>query len=388
MKQLIIAIIVVVFGVANMVMLIKSGPKLDPHPVVPLAPLVRVVTVNPETIQMTATTHGTVAPRTESELTPEVSGRVLAVSPAMVSGGFFKKDDVLVTVEPLDYELALVQAKASLTRAESELNIARRANSRQIDLSEKNLTSDSQSDDALNRFRVAEANLQESRARLAKAERDLARTQLLAPFDGRVRSKRVDVGQFVNRGNPIATIYATDYVEVRLPIKDEELEFVKMPIAGNSNASDKQLAAVKLNASFGGDEYQWLGEVVRTEGEIDPQTRMVNVVARVLSPYETDNEKPPLSIGLFVSAEIQGQAFDNVIVLPRIALRGKSQVYVVDAQNRLQFRDVVVLREVEDQIYIKGGLEAGERVCISPLETALDGMMVRMPIPGNEVANR
>tara|TARA_R110002073_G_scaffold63490_3_gene158980 strand:- start:4685 stop:5851 length:1167 start_codon:yes stop_codon:yes gene_type:complete len=388
MKQLIIAIIVVVFGVANMVMLIKSGPKLDPHPVVPLAPLVRVVTVNPETIQMTATTHGTVAPRTESELTPEVSGRVLAVSPAMVSGGFFKKDDVLVTVEPLDYELALVQAKASLARAESELNIARRANSRQIDLSEKNLTSDSQSDDALNRFRVAEANLQESRARLAKAERDLARTQLLAPFDGRVRSKRVDVGQFVNRGNPIATIYATDYVEVRLPIKDEELEFVKMPIAGNSNASDKQLAAVKLNASFGGDEYQWLGEVVRTEGEIDPQTRMVNVVARVLSPYETDNEKPPLSIGLFVSAEIQGQAFDNVIVLPRIALRGKSQVYVVDAQNRLQFRDVVVLREVEDQIYIKGGLEAGERVCISPLETALDGMMVRMPIPGNEVANR
>jgi len=107
-----------------------------------------------------------------------------------------------------------------------------------------------------------------------------------------------------------------------------------------------------------------------------------------LSPYETDGDKPPLSIGLFVSAEIQGQSFDDVVSLPRIALRGDSRVYVVDAENRLQFRDVVVLREVEDQIYIKGGLRAGERVCISPLEIVVEGMRVRMPNPDNEVAAR
>lgn len=388
MKQLIIAVIVVLFGIANMAMLIMSGPKLDSKPVVPLAPLVRVVTVNPETVQMTANTHGTVAPRTESELTPEVSGRVVDVSSVLVSGGFFKKGEVLLTIEPLDYELALVQAKASLARSESELNSARRANSRQVDLQKKDLTSDSQSDDALNRFRVADATLLESKARLAKAERDLERTKLVAPYDGRVRDKRVDVGQFVNRGNPVATIYATDYVEVRLPIKDQELEFVNVPLAGNSTSAQQQLAAVRLKANFGGDQHQWLGEVVRTEGEIDPQTRMINVVARVLSPFEPGSKKPPLSIGLFVSAEIQGQSFDDVVVLPRIALRGKSQVYIVDAENRLQFRDVVVLREVEDQIYIKGGLKPGERVCISPLETALDGMSVRVPNPGNEVALR
>ncbi|MFT7305663.1 MAG: RND family efflux transporter MFP subunit [Candidatus Azotimanducaceae bacterium] len=388
MKQLVITVIVVVFGVANMAMLMMSGPKLDSKPTVSLAPLVRVVTVNPETVQMTANTHGTVAPRTESELTPEVSGRVVAVSSAMVSGGFFKKGEVLLTIEPLDYELALIQAKASLARAESEVNSARRANSRQVDLQKKDLTSDSQSDDALNRFRVAEATLLESKARLAKAERDLERTELVAPYDGRVRAKQVDVGQFVNRGNPVAMIYAIDYVEVRLPIKDQELEFVNVPLAGNSTSAEQQLAGVRLKANFGGAQYQWLGEVVRTEGEIDPQTRMINVVARVSSPFEPENKKPPLSIGLFVSAEIQGQSFDDVVVLPRIALRGKSQVYVVDAQNRLQFRDVVVLREVEDQIYIKGGLQAGERVCISPLEIALDGMMVRVPNPGKEVALR
>jgi len=223
MKQLLIAVAVVLFGIANMVMLVVSGPTLDPKPMVPLAPLVRVITVVPETVLMTASTHGTVAPRTESELTPEVSGRVISVASAMVSGGFFDKGDVLVTVEPLDYELALEQAKANLARSESEAANARKTNSRQIDLAEKNLASDSATDDALNRLRVTTATLQESRARLAKAVRDLERTELIAPYDGRVRSKRVDVGQFVNRGNPVATIYATDYVEVRLPIKDEEL---------------------------------------------------------------------------------------------------------------------------------------------------------------------
>jgi len=387
-KQLLIATAIVMFGVANMVMLIKSGPTLDPKPVVPLAPLVRVVTVTPETVRMTTSTHGTVAPRTESELTPEISGRVLAVSSAMVSGGFFKKGDVLVTVEPLDYELALEQARANLARSESEVTNARKTNSRQMDLAKKNLASDSATDDALNRLLVTEATLQEAKARLAKAVRDLERTELVAPYDGRVRSKRVDVGQFVNRGNPVAIIYATDYVEVRLPIKDEELEFVDMPLAGNTVVDGANLAVVKLNANFGGDHYEWTGEVVRTEGEIDPQTRMINVVARVLSPYETDGDKPPLSIGLFVGAEIQGQSFDDVVVLPRIALRGDSHVYVVDAENRLQFRDVVVLREADEQIYIKGGLKAGERVCISPLDIVVEGMRVRLPNPTNEVAAR
>lgn len=388
MKQLLIAAAVVLFGIANMVMLVVSGPTLDPKPMVPLAPLVRVITVVPETVLMTASTHGTVAPRTESELTPEVSGRVISVSSAMVSGGFFDKGDVLVTVDPLDYELALEQAKANLARSESEAANARKTNSRQIDLAEKNLASDSATDDALNRLRVTAATLQEARARLAQAVRDLERTELVAPYKGRVRSKRVDVGQFVNRGNPVAIIYATDYVEVRLPIKDEELEFVDVPLAGNTVVDAVKLASVKFKANFGGDRFEWTGDVVRTEGEIDPQTRMINVVARVLSPYETDGKKPPLSIGLFVSAEIQGQSFDDVVILPRIALRRDSRVYVVDAENRLQFRDVVVLREVEDQIYIKGGLKAGERVCVSPLEIALEGMRVRVPNPGNEVAAR
>lgn len=385
MKQIVIAFAIVVFGVANMFMLVATGPKLDPHPVAPLAPLVRVMTVTPQQVQMTADTHGTIAPRTESELTPEISGRVEAVSDAMVAGGFFTKGEVLVSVEKLDYRLALEQARAALARSESEFENAKKSEVRQRDLIAKKLTSDAQLDDAINRLRIAEAALREASARLEKAERDLERTDIVAPYDGRVRSKRVDVGQFVNRGNPIATIFATDYVEVRLPLKDEELEFVDVPLGSNGGAVG---AGVKLEASFGGETYEWQGHVVRTEGEIDPKTRMVNVVARVLSPYETSANKPPLSVGLFVSAEISGEVYDDVVVLPRVALRGRSQVYVVDAENRLRFRDVEVLREVDDQVYIRAGLEPGERVCVSPLETAVDDMPVRLPNPTNEVAAR
>ena len=385
MKQWIIAAIVLIFGVINMVVLFNTGPKLDPKPVAPLAPLVRVMTVTPEQVQMKAATHGTIAPRTESELTPEVSGRVVSISDAMVAGGFFEEGEVLFSIDTLDYRVALEQARAALARSESELDNANKANARQLDLLKQQLTSDSQADDAQNRLRVAEASLREAKARLEKAERDLERTKIVAPYDGRVRSERVDVGQFVNRGNSVATIFATDYVEVRLPIKDDELQFVDVPVGANVEALG---ADVMLQATFGGEQVEWQGQVVRTEGEIDPQTRMVNVVARVLDPYEASNDKPPLSVGLFVSAEIQGGQFDDVVVLPRIALRNKSQVYVVDAENRLRFRTVEVLREVNDQVYIKAGLEVGERVCISPLDTAVDAMPVRVPNPTNEVALR
>ncbi len=388
MKQFLIAVGVVLFGIVNMAALFMTGPKLETKATSPLAPLVRVMDVKPERVQMTSVTHGTIAPRTESALTPEVSGRVVSISESMVAGGFFRKGDVLVSVEKLDYRLALEQARAALARSESELDNAHKTNTRQTDLLKKQLTSDSQSDDAQNRLRVAEASLREARARLAKAERDLERTEIVAPYDGRVRNKQVDVGQFVNRGNPIATIFATDYVEVRLPIKDDELQFVDVPLGGNANTMG---APVTLQAKFGGEQVEWLGHVARTEGEIDPQTRMVNVVARVLSPYETEKGKPPLSVGLFVSAEIQGGFFDDVVVLPRIALRGASQVYVVDADNKLRFREVEVLREVNDLVYVKEGLSRGERVCISPLETAIDAMPVRVPTlvaNSSEVAGR
>ncbi|MBT3624799.1 MAG: efflux RND transporter periplasmic adaptor subunit [Gammaproteobacteria bacterium] len=323
---------------------------------------------------MSSVTHGSVLPRTESELIPEVSGRVVDISPVMVSGGFFKKDDLLLKVDPLDYEVALEQARASLASARSELTNARKAHDRLLDLAKRQSASQSQQDDALNRLRFAQASIREATARLSRAARDITRTNITAPYDGRVRSERVDIGQFVTRGAPIASLYATDVAEVRLPIHDEELAYLELALAG---PTDKNLPAVILRARFAGEDHTWNGRIVRTEGELDPKTRMINIVAQVQSPYQQSDSRPPLAVGLFVEAEIIGKQVDNVFVLPRSALQANEQVYVVTDENRLQFRDVEVIRIVDEDVYVIDGFKRGETISLSTVNNAIEGMLVR-----------
>lgn len=386
LKRLILPLAIVFAGIALAALLLATGPTLTPQPVEPLTPLVRVQTVTLSDVALSARTHGTVAPRTESELVAEVAGRVISVNPNLVSGGFFKAGEELLQIDPLDYELALEQARAGIVQAESDLANARRSASRLDSLSERQLSSVSQQDDAVNRMRIAEATLRSSRAQLARAERDLARTRILAPYDGRVRSERVDIGQFVNRGNTIAVIYATDYAEVLLPINDEELAFLDLPLGPVAqNTPGKPAGKVTITARFAGKEHRWPARVVRTEGELDPKTRMINVVAQVAAPYAPADGRAPLAVGLFVEAEIHGRLARDVAVLPRSAVRPDNQVLVVDSEDRLHFRPVTVLRTVAEQVYISAGLAAGERVCISPLGTALEGMSVR--IAGKEPAS-
>jgi RND family efflux transporter MFP subunit len=368
---------IIIGGFALAALLIATGPELEQTAPVVSAPLVRVVEAHPQTIQLTTLAQGSVVPSTESELVPEVSGRIISMSPALVSGGFFTQGEVLLTVDPLDYEVALEQARANLARAESDLSTAAKTHARQHDLAKKQSISESQMDDALNRLRVAEAAVREAKARLTHAERDLARTQLTAPYNGRVRSEHIDLGQFVSRGVAVATVYATDVAEVKLPVHDQELAFLSLPLNATAIAPNRQLS-VTLRARFAGSEHQWQGKIVRTEGELDPGTRMINLIAQVHSPYDHPDNTAPLSVGLFVNAEIQGIRVDHVVTLPRTALHNQSQVYVVDADNTLRFRAVEVLRADENQVYIKNGLQAGERVCISPISSDLDGMQVRL----------
>lgn len=374
-KQYFLPAFVVIIGVAVAAAIIATGPQLDPQPPAVNAPMVRTSAAVHETVQLTAITHGTVLPRTESELVPEVSGRVIGISPAMVSGGFFRQGDLLLEIDPLDYEVGLEQAKAALASSRSELTNATKAHERQLDLAERQSTSQSQKDDALNRLHFAQASLREARARLSRARRDLERTRITAPYDGRVRSERVDIGQFVNRGAPVASLYATDVAEVRLPLHDEELAYLDLPLAGTP-FEDRQARAI-LRAQFAGEQHTWEGQIVRTEGELDPQTRMINVIAQVDAPYRQTGNRPPLAVGLFVEAEIVGHQVDNIFVLPRSALQQNEQIYVVGDDNRLQFRDITILRSVAEEIYISDGIRPGELICLSPVNNAIPGMLVQ-----------
>lgn len=195
-----------------------------------------------------------------------------------------------------------------------------------------------------------------------------------APYNGVVRTEAVDVGQFVNRGSEIARIYSTDRVEIRLPIADEQLAYLNLPLGTRGELPADEAPAVTLSATFAGRFYEWEGKVVRTEGEIDPRSRMVHVVARV------ENADPPIPVGLFVEAGIAGNDVAGVVTLPRSALRSGDRVLVVDEDNKLRYRDITPLRFYQDQVIIREGLEAGERVCISPVQTVVDGMTVK-PIP-------
>jgi RND family efflux transporter MFP subunit len=360
-----------------------TRPEVTPRPTEVTAPLVRTLLVSPEKVQYAVRANGTVMPRTQSDLVPQVSGEVVWVSPALVSGGFFDAGDPLIKIDPRDYEAALESARAAVARAQSEFARARTERDRQRELAQRGVASQAQIDDANNAFRVAEAQRREARANLERAERELDRTQIRAAYEGRVRSENVDVGQFVTRGTAVAQLYAVDFAEVRLPIPDRELAFLELALRSRAAEEAAEGAAdsgpeVLLHAEFAGRKQTWRGQIVRTEGEIDPRTRVVHVVARVEHPYAED---PPLAVGLFVSAEILGRSEASAFVVPRTALRegpDGDEVLVVDAENRVRFRPVGVLRERRGEVVIGSGLREGERVLVSPLGTAVEGMLVRV----------
>jgi RND family efflux transporter MFP subunit len=388
--RILLPVAVLAVGALGMAALLATRPGVEAEPSDPLPPRVRVVETRPETVRLDVSTHGTVAPRTESDLVPEVSGPVVGVSPSLVSGGFFEGGQVLLEIDPRDYEASLERAHAGRVRAESEYARAKKELARLRNLRERNVASASRVDDAVNAERVAGAALREARAALGQAERDLERTKLRAPFNGRVREESVGVGQFVNRGAPVARLYATDYVEVRLPVPDRELAYLELP-ALRAARRPAGFPAVTLRADFAGSEHAWTGYVHRTEGEIDPRSRMVHVVARVEAPYASpaDDPRPPLAVGLFVRAEIQGRELSGAIVVPRSALAdgrepGAERVWVVDADDRLRAREVDVVRAGRERVVIRGGLEPGERVVISTLDAPVEGMAVR-PTPMPEV---
>jgi RND family efflux transporter MFP subunit len=376
-------------GIALVAVLYVTRPKVVTHEVEIPLPTVRVVTATRAPVQFTVETQGTVVPRTQSELVPQVSGEVTWVSPSLVSGGFFEKGQPLLRVDRLDYEADLESARASVARVESEAKRAAKELARQGRLADRSVASQARIDDAENADRVAQASLREAQARLGRALRDVERTELRAPYDGRVRSENVDPGQFVQRGAPLAMLYAVDYAEVRLPVPDRELRYLNLPLTARDSLTPAVPVGaepapasgprVALTAEFAGEEHVWTGRIVRTEGEIDAKSRMVTVVAQVDDPYgrDTQSDRAPLAVGLFVKAEIEGTRVAEAFVLPRTALYEDRSVLVVDADDRLRIRPVEILRRAHTEIVVGGGLDSGERVSISAMPGAVDGMRVR-----------
>ncbi len=361
----------VAFAVAALLLLNKPVPAGDDYRAPP--PTVRTIITQSKAEYLSVRSQGTVQPTTESQLIPEVSGQVTWVSPALVSGGSFDVGEPLLRIDTADYSNAVQKGEAVFTRAKVEREHASDERDRLVKLQAQSLASQSQLDEAERRFLVAKAIMQESRINLEQARRDLSRTEIRAPYGGRVRNEQVDLGQFVSRGNPVATIFATDYAEIRLPIASQQLSYLDISITGEL-ASDPP-SPVTVTGELGNTKFIWTGKLVRTEAEIDSRSRMIYAVARIRNDELAD--MPRLVIGLFVQAEIQGRLIEQVIRLPRSALRDANQVLVVNVDSRLSFRQVTVLRVEHDEVLISHGLDNGERVCVSPLQTVVEGMLVQ-----------
>lgn len=373
MRNIVIPAVVVLVSLLGAAVLIVTKADVRPASPEPIPTAVRVMEVTPKQVKLTVHSQGTAQPQTQSELVPEVSGRVTWISPSMVAGGVFKQDEVLLKIDERDYRTQVERSRANLAKAQAEYDHARFEYERLEQLERKQLTSRSDMEGALRTMRVTQATLNDAKAGLEQAEFELGRTQISAPFTGLVSSEHVDLGQFVSRGASIATLYASGNVEVRLPIADHQLAYLSLPLGQRGLIDESAAPSVSLTAEYAGKTHTWKGLLVRTEGQIDSKSRMVNVVARV----NNETADTPLTVGLFVQAEIEGRLAEDVVVLPRNALRNGNQVLIVDADNRLRYRDVEPLRMYQDEVLIRHGLEAGERVCISPLQTVIDGMPVQ-----------
>jgi RND family efflux transporter MFP subunit len=333
--------------------MITSRSELPQRDDVVVAPLVEVLTVAPGAVAVTILSRGTVRSKHDIELVSEVSGRVIEVAPEFVEGGAVLQGVTLLSIDPIDYEVALSGAQAGV--ASAELSLA------EVQVVVMRAAIDE-----------AKAQVQASKDRLRQAEVDLKNTAIAAPFDGIIDSKQVDLGQYVQAGSALMRLLSTGSVEIRLPLLASDVSFVNY---GQSASGGWPEAS--LTAKFGNTNTQWTARLVRLEQRIDEQTRVFYLIAEVDSPYDTSRHPKPLSVGLFVEAEIKGEPIPDAVVLPRSALYGDDSVFVVE-QGTLRKQRVTVLRRNKDTVVAGDGLSAGDQVVLSRLDIMVEGMPVNV----------
>ncbi len=373
-----VIVLIGAFGGTAIMSMFKPKPE-EKDEIVKATPVV-IAEAMTQKAQLVVTAQGEASPRTEIDLTPQVSGNIVFVSPAFIEGGAFEKDDVLIRIEPDEYAFRVTQAKANVAQArsryaseETEANIAR-AEWEEIGGGEEGSAL------ALRKPQLAEAAaaLSAAKAALKEAELQLARTTIRAPFKGRVQTRTADFGQYVTPGVALGRIFSSDTIEVALPLTDAELGQLGLPI-GFKAAEDQAGPQVKLSATVAGAPREWTGEITRTDNSYDRQTRVIFAYAEVKDPYgEGADDGAPLAAGLFVTAEIEGREIEGSVVVPRSALRGENQVYIARDDNTLEIRPVVVAQTDRTRAVLISGVSEGERVITSPVRGAANGIEIEV----------
>ena len=390
------------------VVLVMAAPQPQKHEEIAAVPLVRVHMADRVDLPVTVRGYGEVRAAVRAKIIPQVGGRVLEIHRGLHTGGFVPAGEPLLVIDPTDFELAqqsaqadIAAAQAGLERAEANVAEARVTvadEAEDLRIARQLHAQGGATDREVGKARVeheqAEAMLQASQAAVASAEAqlaasriaaeraavDLARTRLTLPFDAVIVEETVDLGQHLPSGQSVGEAYGTAAVEVVVPLEDRELGWLStLPLTAVAGpASDPEsLPRAQIEAEFAGRSCTWEGRAVRTEGEIDPLSRMVRVIVQVERPFAVNDQRPPLMPGAFVRVAIDGRELEGVVALPRESLRENKTVWVVDG-GKLRIRPVQIIRSEREHIYITGGVEPGEAVVVTPLDVAIDGMSVRI----------
>ena len=369
-------IIIISSGILICSLLIKCSPEVKPEEVKRIIPIVDSMLLEPSSMNIIIDSQGTIIPRTESQLYPEIRGEVIYVSPKLDEGSSFNKNDILLRIDSRDYELDIKTAEASLDDAKTALSIALAESNferEQWELSNSGVASDLRL--KIPQLKKAESTVEAAEANLEKLKRNLEKTTIRAPYDGLVRKKNVDRGTVIGPGYLIANIYAIDYVEVKLPIPDGDLSFLDIPLDGSQINKSNQ-PKVTLSGSLGGENIKWEGRIVRMEAEFDPQSRMAILIGRVSDPYKY---KFPLRVGQFIEAEITGRNYKNLYIIDRELINNNNQVITINkADSTLKYQDIDILRYVNDFALINSGLPNKVSICTTNLDVMYDGMKIRI----------
>ena len=376
---LIIGSVLLVIGLV----IYQKSQSAERKPDVSKAVLVDTIEAEIVSLNFTVNSQGTVRPRTETALVAEVSGKIVSVAPEFVAGGFFHQGEVLLQIDPSDYETGLKRAEAALASRKAKL-ADETARSEQALKDWVNMGKSGQpSDLGLRKPQLADAqaNVSAAEADVQKARRDLERTRITVPYDGLVRQKAVDIGQYVSPGTRLGVTFAVDTAEVRLPLTNSDLHYLDLPSETEVKNMDKPFPPVTLSVEDGNGTSQWQARIIRTEGVVDEISRVIYAVAQVVDPYGVlgQSHQQELKIGTFVNAEIQGLPAENVVVLPRYVLRADHTILIANQDNELEILPVIVLRAEPKKVYLSQGIEGGTKVVITTLDA---------PVPGTKLAIR
>ena len=350
--------------------------QVQPDPVEEApAPDVIVEILTPEDFQVKISSNGTTTPLTQTVLTAEVGGEVIYRSKKFSEGSSVIEDEILAKIDDTDLQLQYKNALLQLANAEvqyslqlAEAEVAKQAWEKMGDGIASDLTLKKP------QLKQAEALLAVAKAQVSSAEKKLDKTEIVAPYAGRIQNVNIDLGTTIIPGQPVGALYTSSEIEVTLAVKDNDLQFLSIPMDGRKLDPSEQ-ALVEIRSFYKGKNQTWIGRLERVDGVIDPITRMINLIAVFKNDF-IEIDKPNLPIGLFVEAQIDGIKLKDIFSIPVNAISQNNEVYIVNNDNELVSIKLPILKKYSDFVIVKDGLKAGERIVTSKLSTASNGIKV------------